>query len=151
MNHLIPTVQVSSKCLFSELHLKMYILWAKLGFRLFVLNISVWAQRNLMHSCSLKCYSFRPESDEYTNYCQCIAIYVKKNITSSTKRNYITFFMCNCFISVGRDSSVGIATHYGLDGLGIESRWGRDFSHPSIPALGPTQPLIQWLPGLSRG
>ena len=32
-----------------------------------------------------------------------------------------------------RDSSVGIATRYGLDGLGIESRWGRDFSHPSRP------------------
>jgi hypothetical protein len=27
---------------------------------------------------------------------------------------------------VGRDSSVGIATRYGLDGPGIESRWGRD-------------------------
>ena len=25
---------------------------------------------------------------------------------------------------MGRDSSVGIATHYGLDGPGIESRWG---------------------------
>jgi hypothetical protein len=32
---------------------------------------------------------------------------------------------------VGRDSSVGIATGYGLDGLVIESRWGRDFPHPS--------------------
>ena len=31
----------------------------------------------------------------------------------------------------GRDSSVGIATRYGLDGPGIESRWGRDFPHPS--------------------
>jgi hypothetical protein len=28
-------------------------------------------------------------------------------------------------------SSVGIATGYGLDGPGIESRWGRDFSHTS--------------------
>ena len=27
----------------------------------------------------------------------------------------------------GRDSSVGIATHYGLDGPGIESRWGEIF------------------------
>jgi hypothetical protein len=27
---------------------------------------------------------------------------------------------------VGPDSSVGIATRYGLDGPGIESRWGRD-------------------------
>jgi len=35
--------------------------------------------------------------------------------------------------SVGRDSSVGIATRYGLDGLGIESRWGRDFPHLSSP------------------
>ena len=27
-------------------------------------------------------------------------------------------------ITPGRDSSVGIATRYGLDGPGIESRWG---------------------------
>ena len=29
---------------------------------------------------------------------------------------------------MGRDSSIGIATHYGLDGPGIESRWGTRFS-----------------------
>ena len=51
----------------------------------------------------------------------------------------------------GRDSSVGIATRYELDGGGIESRWGRDFPHPSRPALGPTQPPVQWVPGLSKG
>jgi hypothetical protein len=35
----------------------------------------------------------------------------------------------------GRDSSVGIATSYGLDGPGIESRWGRrDFRHLSRTA-----------------
>ena len=49
---------------------------------------------------------------------------------------------------VGRGSAVGIATGYGLDGSGIESRWGRDFPHPS---LGPTQPPIQWVQGHSRG
>ena len=52
---------------------------------------------------------------------------------------------------VGRDSSVDIATGYGLDGLEIESRWGRDFPHLSRPALGPNQPPVQWVPGLSRG
>jgi hypothetical protein len=31
---------------------------------------------------------------------------------------------------VGRDSVVGIATRYELDGPGIESRWGRWFSAP---------------------
>jgi hypothetical protein len=52
---------------------------------------------------------------------------------------------------MGRDSSVGIATRYGLDGPGIESRWRGDFSQPSRLALGPTQPPIQWLAGLFPG
>ena len=43
---------------------------------------------------------------------------------------------------MGRESSVGIATRYGLEGPGIESRWGGYFLHPSRPALGPTQPPI---------
>ena len=29
---------------------------------------------------------------------------------------------------MGRESAVGIATSYGLDGPGIESRWGARFS-----------------------
>ena len=39
--------------------------------------------------------------------------------------------------SVGCDSSVGIATRYGLEGPEIESQWWPDFPHPSRPAWGP--------------
>ena len=42
----------------------------------------------------------------------------------------------------GPGSSVGIATGYGLDGPGIESRWGRHFPRLSRPTLGPTQPPV---------
>ena len=54
-------------------------------------------------------------------------------------------------MAVGRNSSVGIATRYGLDGPGIEFLWGRDFPHQFRPALGPTQSPIQWVLGLFPG
>jgi hypothetical protein len=44
----------------------------------------------------------------------------------------------------GQDSVVG------LDGSGAEFRCGRDFQHPSISALGPIQPPIERVPGVSR-
>ena len=59
----------------------------------------------------------------------------------------------NCVIPLldFQGSSVDVATRYGLDGPGIESRWRRDFPYPSRAALGRTQPPMQWVPSLSRG
>ena len=61
------------------------------------------------------------------------------------KNNYLIFF------DTGRDSSVVIATPYGPDGPGIESRWGAKFSAPVQTNLRTTQPPIQWVLGLSQG
>jgi hypothetical protein len=63
----------------------------------------------------------------------------------------LNFFFRFTFKDCWPGSSVGIATAYGLDGPGIESRWGRDFPHLSRPSPRPTQPPVRWVPGLSGG
>ena len=50
-----------------------------------------------------------------------------------------------------RDSSLGIATHYGPGGPEIESWWGARFSALVQTGPGSTQPRIPWVPGLFTG
>jgi len=49
-----------------------------------------------------------------------------------------------------RHITTSTATDYGLDGPG-SNPGGDEIFRPSKPALGSTQPPVQWVPGLSRG
>jgi hypothetical protein len=50
----------------------------------------------------------------------------------------------------GSGSSVGIATDYGLNGPELNPG-GDEIFRPFRPALEPTQPPVEWVPGLYRG
>jgi hypothetical protein len=64
---------------------------------------------------------------------------------------FLNFILVKDSSRCGPGIAVGIATAYGLDGPGIEFRWGRNFPHPSRQVLRPTESPVQWVPGLSRG
>ena len=74
----------------------------------------------------------------------CIVIY------SSNKRQIDALSLNFILVNSGPGSSVGIATDYGLDGPG-SNPGGDEIFRPSRSILGPTQPPVQWVPGLLRG
>ena len=60
------------------------------------------------------------------------------------------YYTSNTAHKRGPNSSVGIATDYGLDDPGSNSV-GDEIFRPSRPALEPTQFPVKWVPGLSQG
>jgi len=59
--------------------------------------------------------------------------------------------LISCSVTTGGPrSSAGVATDQGLDGPGSNPSREEIF-RPSRPALGPTQPPVQRVPGLSQG
>jgi len=64
-----------------------------------------------------------------------------------SKRDKYDYHVLYC-TQVGRNSSVGIATHYGLKGSGTASRLGARYSAAVQTGPGVHLAPAQWIPGL---
>ena len=73
------------------------------------------------------------------------AVSVGRNTHTHT-HTYIYLCVCVC---VGRIAQSVLRLSYGLEGPGSNPGGDEIFRSPR-PALGPTQSLLQWVPGLSR-
>jgi len=62
----------------------------------------------------------------------------------------VSFLLSYYYNTIGPGSSVGILNDYGLDGPGSNPGEGEIF-RSSIPALGPTEPPVEWVSVISRG
>ena len=87
------------------------------------------------------------------SYCDLVPVYVghikENNAPKAIWKKQFRIVRCakmTCFLIKQR-----FAMAWTVRGSIPGPRPGRDFSPPSRPALGPTQPPVQWIPDLSRG
>ena len=88
----------------------------------------------------MKCGYRRQTTYGYNNDACSTASVIRRMLDARIILNEDSLVLC-LFESVyrllaGRDTSVGIASRYGLDSTGIESRWGARFS-PPVPGAHP--------------
>jgi hypothetical protein len=112
-------------------------LWPFFNCRFMLMSIFNWTVN------SIPCQS---NNTQYSRQCRCLnydqnrkvlglscAVLCRSASTDNKMEKWKThiskYYLCNYWTGPG--SSVGIATGYGLDGLGIESWWGWDFPHLS--------------------
>ena len=101
--------------------------------------VPVWNRTSVFHSITshFKNSIVHSETERYF-VLKCVNVLFTLKVEVNTLLAYLV-------TGKNRDISVGIATRYGLDGTGIESRWGRDFPHPSRPTMGgPSSHLHNW-------
>jgi hypothetical protein len=110
---------------------------------------SWWWTDELSETCRVACHN------KFVKLVHLVGFIIKKFVTMRGHANVKTnsqsynFVRFNIYFG-GQDDAVVIATCYGLEGPGIELRWGRDYPRPSRPATGPTTCTVV-TGALSRG
>jgi hypothetical protein len=138
-----------------HIHFSRDLLYQSYKSRVSTEHTSLWSSYLVFHkSCFSKLHQVSARTDSFKReFLRCQTQLGSKGTHQrlNVQRPVVTISTSANNVRVGLDGSVNIATGYELEGPGIESRARRDFPHLSKPALGPTQPPVQRVPGLYRG